>query len=186
MSYVTRILNYDKSVAPYTILNLEDSFAFNLLIPFRGKLLNLLTGGKIDRIDRMDTTRIIDYKTGTVSESIGSISDLFVNDRKKDHDGWLQTLLYCEAFLASNPGSAVRPSVYKIRKMAGDKHSDKLKIKARGTDLVIENYSFVRDEFLVGLTELINVIFSDNEPFVKTTDLRGKCSYCPYKTLCAR
>jgi hypothetical protein len=94
--------------------------------------------------------------------------------------------MYCEAFLASNPGSSVRPSVYKIRKMAGDSHSDKLRIKTRGTDLVIENYSFIKDEFLKGLTELINIIFSENEPFVKTSDLRGKCSFCPYKTLCAR
>jgi hypothetical protein len=186
MSYVTRILNYDKTVAPFTILSLEDSFAFELLIQFRGKLVSLHTGGKVDRIDRMDTTRIIDYKTGTVSESINSVSDLFIDDRKKDPDGWLQTLLYCEAYLAANPGSAIRPSVYKIRKMAGDSHSDKLKIKARGTDLIIENYSFIKDEFLEGLTELINKIFSENEPFVKTTDLRGKCSFCPYRTLCAR
>jgi hypothetical protein len=186
MSYVTRILNYDISVAPFTILNLEDSFTFNLPLQFRGKQVNILTGGKVDRIDRIDTTRIIDYKTGTVSETISSIGDLFLDDRKKDPDGWLQTLMYCEAFLAGNPGSSVRPSVYKIRKMAGDSHSDKLRIKTRGTDLVIENYSLIKDEFLNGLTELVNIIFSENEPFVKTSDLRGKCSFCPYKTLCAR
>jgi hypothetical protein len=186
MSYVTRILNYDKSVAPFTILNLEDSFVFNLPIQFRGKPVNILTGGKVDRIDRMDNVRIIDYKTGTVSDSISSVSDLFVDDRKKDPDGWLQTLLYCEAFLAANPGTEVRPSVYKIRKMAGDGHSDKLRIKSRGTDPIIENYSFIKDEFLDGLKELINIIFSENEPFKKTTDLKGKCSFCPYRTLCAR
>jgi hypothetical protein len=186
MSYVTRILGYDKSVAPFTVLNLEDSFAFNLPVQFMGKDVNILTGGKVDRIDKTDKIRIIDYKTGIVSESIGSVSDLFLDDRKKDPDGWLQTLLYCEAFLAANPGSEVRPSVYKIRKMAGGGHSDKLKIKARGTDLVIDNYSFIKVEFLEGLKDLVNIIFSENEPFVKTKDLRGKCSFCPYKTLCAR
>jgi hypothetical protein len=186
ISYVTRILNYDKSVAPFTVLNLEDSFAFSLPLQFRGKLVNILTGGKVDRIDRKDKTRIVDYKTGTVSDTIGSVSDLFANDRKKDPDGWLQTLLYCEAFLASNPGYAVRPSVYKIRKMGGGVHTDKLKIKTRNTELVIDDYSFIKDEFLSGLKDLINIIFSENEPFVKTTDLRGKCSFCPYKILCAR
>jgi hypothetical protein len=186
MSYVTRILGYDKSLAPFTVLNLEDSFAFNLPVQFMGKDVNILTGGKVDRIDKTDKIRIIDYKTGIVSESIGSVSDLFLDDRKKDPDGWLQTLLYCEAFLAANPGSEVRPSVYKIRKMAGGGHSDKLKIKARGTDLVIDNYSFIKVEFLEGLKDLVNIIFSENEPFVKTKDLRGKCSFCPYKTLCAR
>lgn len=186
MSYLVRILNYDKTIAPLTIVNLEDSFVFDILIQFKGKLVSILTGGKVDRIDRQDKIRIVDYKTGTVADSISSVSDLFLDDRKKDPDGWLQTLLYCEAYLAVNPRSEVRPSVYKIKRMTGDSHSDKLRIKSRGTDLVIEDYSFIRDEFQSGLTDLINIIFSENEPFIKTTDLRGKCSYCPYKILCAR
>ncbi len=186
MSYLVRILNYDKTLAPLTIVNLEDSFVFDLLIQFKGKLVSILTGGKIDRIDRQDKIRIVDYKTGTVADSISSVSDLFLDDRKKDSDGWLQTLLYCEAYLAANPRSEVRPSVYKIKRMTGDSHSDKLRIKSRGSDLAIEDYSFIRDEFQSGLTDLINIIFSENEPFIKTTDLRGKCSYCPYRTLCAR
>ena len=49
----------------------------------------------------MAVTRIVDYKTGSVSESINSIDDLFIDDRKKDADGWLQTLLYCEAYLCN-------------------------------------------------------------------------------------
>ena len=186
MTYVTRILNYDKSIAPLTILNLEDSFSFNLPVQFRGNLVNISTGGKVDRIDRTDKIRLVDYKTGIVAESLSSISDLFADDRKKDPDGWLQTLLYCEAFLSSNPGSEVRPSVYKIRKMAGDVHSDKLKIKIRNTELVIDNYSYIKDEFIDGLKGLISIIFDENEPFVKTIDLRGKCSFCPYRILCAR
>lgn len=186
MTYINRILNYDKSIVPLTILNLEDSFAFELPIQFRGKQVNIRTGGKVDRIDRSDKIRIVDYKTGTVSDTISSVSDLFVDDRKKEPDGWLQTLLYCEAFLAVNPGSEVRPSVYKIRKMSGGVHSDKLRVKTRSNELIIDDYSFIRDEFLAGLKDLINTIFSESEPFVKTTDLRGKCSFCPYKTLCAR
>ena len=132
-------------------------------------------------------TRIVDYKTGNVSESISSLGELFQNDRKKDSDGWLQTLIYCEAYLAKKPSGIVRPSVYKIRKMNGSVLSDKLKIKSKGSsEILIDNYETVREEFLVGLTELVNTIFDENEPFVKTKDARGKCVWCPYRVLCSR
>jgi hypothetical protein len=132
-------------------------------------------------------TRIVDYKTGTVSESIGSISDLFTDDRKKDLDGWLQTLVYCEAYLSTKPGSMIRPSVYKIKKLNSSSTGDMLKLKTGSrSEILIDNYEIVREEFLSGLKGLIGIIFSDNEPFIKTTDARVKCSYCPYKTLCMR
>jgi hypothetical protein len=132
-------------------------------------------------------TRIVDYKTGAVSESIGSISDLFADDRKKDADGWLQTLVYCEAYLTTKPGSIIRPSVYKIRKLNGSSTGDMLKLKTGShSEILIDNYERVREEFLSGLKRLIGIIFSDNEPFIKTADARAKCLYCPYKTLCMR
>ena len=188
MAYLKKILNSDKAIAPFYIANLEDSFVFELAFKFDGIQMKILTGGKVDRIDKVSgITRIVDYKTGTVSESVSSISDLFADDRKKDADGWLQTLLYCEAFLSSNPGSIVRPSVYKIRKLNGTVPADKLRIKTKGSiEVVVDNYSTIREEFLDGLKTLIQIIFSQNEPFVKTKDLRGKCSWCPYRILCGR
>jgi hypothetical protein len=188
LAYLKRILNADKALAPFVVLNLEDTFSF--LLPFisNGSQVEILTGGKIDRIDNVNgVTRIVDYKTGNVSEYVNSVSDLFIDDRKKDADGWLQTLLYCEAYLATNPGSIVRPSVYKIKKLNGAIISDKLKLKngSKNED-VIDNYDSVRDEFLHSLKGLISIIFSDDEPFVKTIDAWGKCSWCPYRTLCMR
>jgi hypothetical protein len=188
MAYVIRILNADKAITPLTILDLENKFEFSLPFIRKGSQIVIQTGGKIDRIDSTrGVTRIVDYKTGTVSESVNSVNDLFIDDRKKDSDAWLQTLLYCEAYLATNPGRIVRPSVYKIRKLTGAGLTDKLRLKTGSrTDIPLENYMEVRDEFLSGLKELISIIFSDVEPFVKTTDVRGKCSYCPYRTLCMR
>jgi hypothetical protein len=175
-------------VAPLVVLNLEDTFTFLLPFVSSGSQVEILTGGKIDRIDTVNgVTRIVDYKTGNVSESVNSVSDLFIDDRKKDADGWLQTLLYCEAYLASNPGSTIRPSVYKIKKLDGAIISDKLKLKnGSKNEAVIDNYDSVREEFLHSLKSLISIIFSDDEPFVKTIDTWGKCSWCPYRTLCMR
>jgi hypothetical protein len=188
MAYVIRILNADKAIMPLTILNLENKFEFSLPFIRNGSQIIIQTGGTIDRIDSAaGVTRIVDYKTGTVSESVNSVYDLFIDDRKKDADPWLQTLLYCEAYLAANPGRIVRPSVYKIRKLTGSVPNDKLRLKTGSrTDIPLENYMEVRDEFLSGLKDLISIIFSDVEPFVKTTDVRRKCSYCPYRTLCMR
>ena len=118
-----------------------------------GITTEVLTGGNIDRIDSINSViRIVDYKTGIVSESINSVNDLFADDRKKDADGWLQTLVYCEAYLATNPGSVVRPSVYKIKKLKDSSGTDRLKLKtgSRSADL-IENYMEVSEmnSFLV-------------------------------------
>jgi hypothetical protein len=188
LAYLVRILKADMSIAPIAIHNLEASFSFVLSVNDNNAQINILTGGNVDRIDTVNgVTRIVDYKTGSVSEIVSSIDDLFADDRKKDADGWLQTLIYCEAYLANKPGSIVRPSVYKIRKLNGGVTGDKLRLKTGSrSDVSIENYWDVREEFLTGLRDLAGTIFSEDEPFVKTKDLRGKCSYCPYKTLCMR
>jgi CRISPR/Cas system-associated exonuclease Cas4 (RecB family) len=188
MAYLNRILHADKLQVPFIILNLEDTF--NFLLPFVSNRseLNVLIGGNIDRVDSGNrVTRIVDYKTGIVSESVKEINDLFTDDRKKDPDGWLQTLLYCEAYLAGNPESIVRPSIYKIKKLNSASTDDRLKINS-GTrnDLPIDNYMDIREEFISGLKDLISIIFSNDEPFLKTKDRRSKCLYCPYRTLCMR
>ncbi|MGD0756210.1 MAG: PD-(D/E)XK nuclease family protein [Bacteroidales bacterium] len=188
LAYLNRILLADNALAPLVVLNLEDTFTFLFSFISNGSQMEILTGGKIDRIDTVNgVTRIVDYKTGYVSESLKSVRDLFIDDRKKDADGWLQTLLYCEAYIATNPGSIVRPSVYKIRKLNDAIISDKLKLKnGNKNEAIIDNYVSVREEFLDSLKGLISTIFSDNEPFVKTIDAWGKCSWCPYRTLCMR
>ena len=188
MAYLLRILHMDKNLAPITILHLEESFSFIIPVVLNGIQVDIVTGGQVDRIDiTEDLTRIVDYKTGTVAETISSTDELFSDDRKKDPDGWLQTLFYCEAYLANKPYAKVQPSVYKIRKLAGDKFTDKLKIKSdRKTEIIIDDYKLVREEFVSGLKGIIATIFSSYEPFRMTKDIRGKCMYCTYKSLCMR
>ena len=188
MAYLIRILHTDKTLAPLNILNLEDTFSFIMSTLSNGSQIEILAGGKVDRIDVVSgVIRIVDYKTGTVADMINSIGDLFADDRKKDPDGWLQTLLYCEAYLANKPGSVVRPSVYKIKKLGGGLLTDKLKLKTDSkNEVVIDDYKIVREEFIYGLKGIITKIFSNDEPFSMTSDTRGKCSYCPYKALCMR
>jgi len=188
IAYLLRILNTDREIAPFTVLNLEDSFSFSRPLEVNGSQYELKLGGNIDRIDVSGgITRIVDYKTGSVSDFINSVEELFVDDRKKDSDAWLQTFLYCEAYLKSKPDSLVRPSVYKIKKLTGSSGGDMLRLKTGGkSEISVENYSVIRESMLNSLDSLLKTIFSNNEPFVKTKDVQGKCSYCPYRTLCMR
>jgi len=188
LTYLVRILNADKLYAPFSILNIEDPFSFAMSPVINGHDIRIRVGGKIDRVDKKDgVIRIVDYKTGIVSENIKSIGSLFEDDRKKDPDGWLQTLIYCEAYLSENMGTILYPSIYKIKKSSVDKLFGKLKIKEdKKMEVEINNYNQSRDEFIDGLTALVKKIFSNDEPFVMTGDIWNKCSYCPYSALCLR
>jgi hypothetical protein len=105
----------------------------------------------------------------------------------KDPDAWLQTLIYCEAYLSNNPGIILLPSVYKVKKLGRTPKADRLRLKTETKEeIVVDDYSIVRVEFLNSLKEIISEIFNKDSPFTMTNDKRGKCSYCPYKSLCLR
>jgi CRISPR/Cas system-associated exonuclease Cas4 (RecB family) len=175
--YVINILKADIFYSPLKILGIEKGVSFNSE--------NITIGGTADRIDiHNNTVRVVDYKTGSASNSIASISELFEEDRKKEHDGWLQTLLYCESLFGKTEGQLIRPSIYKIKKIGGA-HNDILFIKSGKTALEVNDYSAVRDEFMAGLINTINLIFSENEPFIMTHK-QDKCKYCAYSGLCMR
>jgi len=185
--YFLRILQTDKILTPFTIIELEKSFHFALSFECNREIRKIRTGGNIDRVDRLSgTTRIVDYKTGETVERINSVSDLFVDDRKKELDGWLQTLLYCEAYLTANSGRLVRPSIYKVKELSAERFSDTLKIrKEKNSDLLLDDYQVIRESFLEGLREVITIIFNPEEPFRMTRNL-NKCGYCPYRVICQR
>ena len=60
---------------------------FNIGVVSAGKEINVRVGGVIDRIDISGgLVRVVDYKTGAVSDSVGSIEDLFAENRKKEDE----------------------------------------------------------------------------------------------------
>lgn len=185
--YLRNILAAEREIAPFTIIGLEKSVKFMIPLQLKGENKLIRTGGSIDRVDRLEgKTRIVDYKTGETAQKIGSLDDLFADDRKKDLDGWLQTLLYCEAYIANNPDEIVRPSIYKVKELSTEKFSDILKIREdKNSEFFLEDYRVIRESFLEGLKGLLTVIFSTEEPF-RMTRIINKCGYCPYSGLCQR
>lgn len=182
--FLSRVLLIDRDFAPLTILAFEEPFGFPVNIKTSEGNIILKAGGNIDRVDiKNGVTRIIDYKTGNVADSISSIEQLFADDRDKDPDGWLQTLLYCESYLSVSPGIRLFPAIYKLRKNPGKDLSEKLLIKP---DFIVGDYHVIRDEFLELLNSTLGKIFSSEEPFLMTGKAWGKCNFCPYRDLCQR
>jgi hypothetical protein len=186
--HISRILDLDNKAVPFRIVALEKPVRFRISVNNEGVSSEIWTGGIIDRVDTVNgMTRIVDYKTGKVSDSIKQIEELFREDRIKDSDGWLQTLLYCEGYLSLEPGERVRPSIYKIISASGEQVNDHLIIKRSGKDgTPVEDYAMVREEFMHDLQSAAGTILSSSEPFMMTNDIWGKCSYCPYRVLCKR
>ena len=182
--FIDRILQMDKNVAPLKIISLENLYLFPIRISGDTGIINVMTGGKIDRIDlKGEVVRIIDYKTGKVADSVKTVNDLFQDDRNKELDGWLQTLLYCEAFLWSDSSVRIIPSIYKLNRVPKEDDTGKMRF---GTTTFLEDYNEVRDDFINNLHEILKIIFSGDEPFIMTKDVWSKCSYCPYRKLCGR
>jgi len=185
--YLTSILKKDLEYAPFTIIDLEEFYSFGITFGDGEDKRKVVAGGKIDRIDLKDgIVRLVDYKTGTAAESVNSSEALFEDDRRRDLDAWLQTLLYCEAFLEKNPGRTVRPSVCRVNKPGSAFGSDRLRLRLdRKSEIIVDDYSIVRDAFLNGLRLTLGTIFGDDEPF-RMTSHTLKCGYCPYSRLCQR
>ncbi|MGD0342303.1 MAG: PD-(D/E)XK nuclease family protein, partial [Bacteroidales bacterium] len=186
--FISRILEIDIKAAPFRIIALEMPVRFRMSVNIEGVRSEIWAGGIIDRVDEKDgITRIVDYKTGKVADSIGEIGELFREDRVKDSDGWLQTLLYCEGYLSFDPGAKARPSIYKIKSASGEEVNDRLVIKPAGKEGAgIDDYAAVRHEFMHYLQSAAEIILGSNEPFIMTNDMWSKCSYCPYRFLCKR
>lgn len=188
INFTKRILRADRDIAPFKILHLEKYFGFPLEINTGVSSLTIKSGGYVDRIDsRGNTTRITDYKTGSISESVKSIDSLFEDDRKKEYDGWMQLLLYCEAFTRSTGASEnVEPYIYSVKKLTGKPFRGNMVIKQNKEEYCVSSYKEVRDHFMEGLQKTIGNIFNPNEPFTMTKDARNKCRFCPYSCLCSR
>jgi hypothetical protein len=181
------ILRLDASQAPFMINDLEKQVSSDFEINYNGIIANISIGGIIDRIDSSEVIfRIIDYKTGGIEMDIGSVGSLFDESNPSRNDAWFQILMYCELFKQENPGFKVRPSMYAVRNMSDFDFSDKMILReSDGAKTAVNDYTSVRDSYLIFLKETFQKIFDKNEPFLMTAHIR-KCETCPYRQLCQR
>ena len=125
--YLRQLLTLDRSLAPFTILELEADVKQDLLIPSIG--ITTTIGGRIDRLDLItdnedghptDRIRVIDYKTGSHRLTpLKSVEAIFDPAQLRNHsDYYLQTLLYARLVSTSYPSvplvSASSPTVRSV------------------------------------------------------------------------
>lgn len=186
-AYVHMILRFDTAFEPVAIKDLEKNITSVLEIGYENRKVRVTAGGIIDRLDFTGGThRIIDYKTGGIAMEINSLESLFDEEDEKRNEAWFQILMYCELFSRNNPSSKVRPSLYALRNMSASGFSDHLIIKKeKDSRIIVDDYSEIKNEYSSLLISAIGKIFSRDEPFLMTVNLR-KCEYCPYIQLCQR
>lgn len=192
--YLVRLLEIDRSLTPFTILNLEGNVDFRIVIQAETERKTIQIGGRIDRMDQITDTasgaeriRIVDYKTGgsKPKSPINSVDDIFcVPPAPERHaDYYLQTMLY--ALIVSsekryNPQELpVSPALLFIQHTKEDGYDPTLRIgKERITDIKEHE-----EAFLERLQAVVGDIFNPALPFIPTSDTAA-CARCPYASLC--
>ena len=158
--------------------------------------------GFIDRLDEVDgLLRIVDYKTGSDSQTFKDWNQLYFAQEKSQHrKAVAQIFLYSEAVLrlmengrAQQEGlnwlqprhNRVQPSLYQLKGMCSNKESYNPLIRFNQTE--IEDYatSEIRDSYCHELHEVLLRLFSPDVPFAQTEDEEA-CRYCAFKAICAR
>ncbi len=195
--YLRQLVEVDRRLAPFTILELEHDVAQSLPVPSVG--MTIKVGGRVDRLDRIsfgdgEQIRVIDYKTSARRlKTIKSIDDIFDPAKLADHtDYYLQTLLYARivsksqhvrcAAAPSQPSQPlpVAPALLFIQHAGTDNYNPILKL---GNDYINDVATPDGDRFVKLCMEKVNEIFDPSQPFVPTADT-SHCKTCPYAHLC--
>ena len=195
--YLRQLVEVDRRLAPFTILELEHDVAQSLPVPSVGMIVK--AGGRVDRLDRVsfgdgEQIRVIDYKTSAYRlRPIKTIDDIFDPAKLADHtDYYLQTLLYARivsksqhvrcAAAPSQPSQPlpVAPALLFIQHAGTDDYTPVLKL---GNDYIDDVATPDGDRFVKLFVEKVNEIFDPSQPFVPTAD-NSLCKTCPYAHLC--
>ncbi|MEJ7780563.1 MAG: PD-(D/E)XK nuclease family protein [Daejeonella sp.] len=184
--YAVRILRHDESLAPFTILELEnrDSYTPLLQIQVGGRIEEVRLMGIIDRVDKHNgKTRIVDYKTGKDQLKYRDFEGLFSEEGKDQNKALIQTLFYTYVYEKARSATNVEPHLYTVKDFKGGTlFSEKRK---GGLQLSDQNLDYFKEQFERRLTEKLNELFDSSMPFVQTTNLET-CKYCPFKKICQR
>ena len=183
--YLRQLLEIDRKLAPFTILNLEGEVLQQ--VPIRTLGINVTVGGRVDRLDcvtRKDGSeqiRVIDYKTGGGRpRPLKTVDDIFDDKQLRNHrDYYLQTMLYARIVRRSTK-TPTSPALLFIQHAATEDYSPVLKF---GNDDIDDVATADGDRFATLLIEKINEMFDPARPFEPTADT-SRCATCPYAQLC--
>jgi hypothetical protein len=178
--YVIKVLQYDKSYAPFVLIESEKKLAMTIKTQ-RG---NVNIVGVIDRIDEKDgKLRVLDYKTGGGTLDFTNWEEVFEHNNDKRPKYILQTFLYGMLYKEHAGTKKIEPGIIYLRELFKDKF--RTEILHKPTNSYVDDYRDFELEFGEHLTNCLDEIFNDEIPFVQT-ESNKPCEYCVYKTICNR
>lgn len=180
--YLRRLLDIDRRLAPFEILDLEGEVVSHLSTPH----MSTTIGGRIDRLDKVndgtgERIRVIDYKTGSGRVTpLADVESIFLQDNIAKHsDYYLQTFLYASIVRDEHPATPVVPALLFIQHAQGNDYDPTLAFGKTPISDIAEHQVLFNEK----LRQTIDVIFDPDVAFTPTAD-RNRCRTCPYFNLC--
>ena len=203
--FLKRLLEIDKQYGQFRYICGEQDIAMPYSFEHKGKKIDLLIGGTIDRVDvKGDTINIIDYKTGGGKKETNVTLDTIFAHENKSANYRLQSFLYScvlNELLSKDKLIMYRKNmewVKKIKEMKVNKISPSLLyIHKEDTykerkDFIIDHMnepvtdiSTIKEEFMEKIETVLKDIFDKELSFTPTDD-KKRCEYCDYKNLCGK
>lgn len=181
-TYIDQLLKVDSALSPFTLIGLEEKYYTTLEISVNGEQKKIFTGGRIDRVDRLNgKIRALDYKTGYVkSTSFKEVDELFQKDLKDPKKEVLQAMIYTWILSVKTSETDFQPAIYSLRNLFKPDFNPDIKWEKH-------DFSFpdLKKDFENGLKSVLTEIYSPDNVFYQTPHT-DNCSYCAYKTICQR
>ena len=187
--FVNQVLEMDKKYVPFEVVSLEAEDKYERFFEIRPneKGVKVKLGADIDRVDKKDgVVRVLDYKTGRDETEIGQFENIFNPDvfykYQAGRKAGYQTFFYAWLF-ASKYGQeqAIVPGLINIKQFFQTDFDHRLKLN--GTPIA-DARGFL-PAFEGKMKDLLEEIYSTQEPFTQTEDLR-KCTFCDFRGICER
>ncbi|MEP1033127.1 PD-(D/E)XK nuclease family protein [Ekhidna sp.] len=187
--FVKQVIEMDKQYVPFEVVSLEaeDKYERFFEILPNGKTTKVKLGADIDRVDKKDgVVRVLDFKTGRDETEIGQFDNIFNPEvfykyqagRKAGYQTFFYAWLYASKHGQEN---AIVPGLFNIKQFFQPDFDYRLKTNGNP---IADSRGFL-PQFELKMKELLEQIFSAEEPFNQTEDLR-KCSFCDFKGICER
>lgn len=203
--FLKRLLEIDKQYGQFRYICGEQDIAMPYSFEHKGRAIDLLIGGTIDRVDvKGDTINIVDYKTGGGKKETKVTLDTIFAHENKSANYRLQSFLYScvlDELLSKKEIIMYRKKmewVKKLKEMQVSKISPSLlyihkedTYKERQDFIIdlmnnpITDISTIKEEFMKKLEEVLRDIFDADLPFTPTDD-KKRCEYCDYRNLCGK
>ena len=184
------MLTYDRSLAPLTIVGVEDKLYHNTTVTLAdGSEHTIAVGGIADRIDQVTGSdglpllRIIDYKTGRArsTSKIKSVEDIFNPANIAEHsDYYLQAFLYATILSAQKSGlQSVAAGLLFVQAAHKQDFNPLLTLDSH----TVTDISVYSKDYMEQLNALIKEIFDIDTPF-RPTPTTKHCDNCAFAQFC--